>query len=224
VPNTNYSGVLVEEEIRSLQLIRAPELGREEEWREEERCYQPASYDLRLGAEYVMPRKDDQLVISRCDTSGLLTIEPFATSIVSTYEWVALPSNVVGRFNLRVQPTLEGLMVQMGTQVEPNYKGPLIALLHNISNRPINLKFRDFDTRPFTIEFSYTSQRSGPPAARKKLRKTFKDFIPPNYARGGMNLVIADIHRNIPIRLIQSISLNTRRTEFLVPSAGAMAE
>ncbi len=189
LPNANYSGVLVEKEIRSQKLIRVPEPEREDK-----RCYQPASYDLRLGAEYVMPSKDGQLVISNCEANGMLTIGPFATSIVSTYESVALPSNVVGRFNLRIQHALEGLMVQMGTQVEPNYEGPLYALLHNISDRPKTLKFRDYDTRPFTIEFSYTSQPSRPPEERKKLRKTFSDFVPPNYARGGLDLVLENIH------------------------------
>ncbi|MGD1081958.1 MAG: hypothetical protein ABR881_26875 [Candidatus Sulfotelmatobacter sp.] len=123
----------------------------------------------------------------------MLTIEPFATSIVSTYEKVALPGNVVGRFNLRVQHAFEGLIVQMGTQVEPNYEGQLYALLHNISDRPKTLKFRDYETRPFTIEFSYTSQPSRPPEPRKKQRKTFSDFIPPNYARGGLDLVIESL-------------------------------
>jgi deoxycytidine triphosphate deaminase len=188
-PEPNYSGVLTENEIKSLSLIQVPEVEREEK-----RCYQPASYDLRLGAEYVMPRRDGQLVISDCRANGMLTIAPFATSIVSTYELVALPSNVVGRFNLRIQHALEGLIVQMGTQVEPNYEGRLFALLHNITNRPKTLKFRDYETRPFTIEFSYTSQPAPPPAERKKQRKTFSDFIPPNYARGGLDLVLEDIH------------------------------
>lgn len=188
--SANHSGVLVDKEIRDQKLIRVPESGREEE-----RCYQPTSYDLRLGAEYVMPTRDGQLVIHSCIDNGMLTIAPFGTSIVSTYEWVALPSNVVGRFNLRVQHAFEGLLVQMGTQVEPNYNGPLYALLHNISNRPKTLKFRDYDTRPFTIEFSYTSQPSRLPDERKKQRKTFSDFIPPNYARGGLDLVLEDIHR-----------------------------
>ena len=189
-PNANHSGILVDKEIRDQKLIQVPEPGREEE-----RCYQPTSYDLRLGAEYVRPSRDGQLVIHSCKDNGMLTIAPFATSIVSTYESVALPSNVVGRFNLRVQHAFEGLLVQMGTQVEPNYQGPLFALLHNISDRPKTLKFRDYDTRPFTIEFTYTSQPSRPPDERKKQRKTFSDFIPPNYARGGLDLVLEDIHR-----------------------------
>src|SRR5262249_47022656 len=81
--SANHSGVLVDREIRDQELIRVPESGREEE-----RCYQPTSYDLRLGAEYVMPSRDGQLVIHSCIDNGMLTIAPFGTSIVSTYESV----------------------------------------------------------------------------------------------------------------------------------------
>jgi deoxycytidine triphosphate deaminase len=189
LPKVNYSGVLVENEIRDQNLIRVPDADYDDP-----RCYQPASYDLRLGAEYVTPHKDRQLQISRCDTNGMLTIGAFGMVIVSTYESVATPNNVVGRFNLRIAHAFEGIIVQMGTQVEPNYEGPLFALLHNISDQPKSLKFRDYDTRPFTIEFSYTSQPSRRPDERKTKKKSFSEFIPPNHARGGLDMVLNNIH------------------------------
>ncbi len=205
-PGPNYSGVLVEKEIRDLNLVRVHEASRQDE-----RCYQPTSYDLRLGAEYVTPSLDGQLVIHRCDGNGMVTIAPFATAIVSTYESVALPNNVVGRFNLRIQHALEGLIVQMGTQVEPQYEGPLIALLHNISDHPKTLKFRDYDTRPFTIEFSYTSQPAAAPDPRKKQRKAFSDFIPPNYARGGVDLVLRNLNNALQENTRLARELNSTR-------------
>jgi deoxycytidine triphosphate deaminase len=186
----NYSGVLVKDEIRDKKLIQVPDPEREES-----QCYQPASYDLRLGAQYAVPNDEGDLEISNCEITGRLTIPAFGTAIVSTYETVALPDNVVGRFNLRVQHALEGLIVQMGTQVEPHYEGPLFALLHNVSDSPKTLKFRDFDTRPFTIEFSYTSRPASNPDPRKKRRKSFSDFIPTNSARGGLNLALARMHQ-----------------------------
>jgi hypothetical protein len=187
---SNRSGVLVREEIKSLGLIHVPDADFEED-----RSYQPTSYDLRLGSEYVMPHKGGQFEISHCDSNGMLTIGPFATAIVSTYESVSLPAYVVGRFNLRLTHALEGLIVQMGTQVEPDYDGPLYALLHNISDQPKTLKFRDYDTRPFTIEFAYTSQPAPPADTRKKKKKSFRDFVPPNYAKGGIDLVLSDLSK-----------------------------
>lgn len=204
----NRSGVLIRDEIKKLNLIEASQY--------DERCYKPASYDLRLGSEYVTPRKDGQFKVGRCGKNGMLTIEPFSTAIVSTYEHVKLPNNVVGRFNLRIAHALRGLIVQMGTQVEPCYDGPLFALLHNISDQPRNLRFRDYDTRPFTIEFSYTSQplsSDEEKLARKKVRR-LRDFVPPDYAKGGIDLVLKELHR-------VSRSLEAKKTILL--TAGVLA-
>jgi hypothetical protein len=207
-PSPSRFGVLIKEEIKNLKLIQASHY--------DERCYKPASFDLRLGSEYVTPRKDGQFKVGRCGKNGMLTIEPFSTAIVSTYECVKLPNNVVGRFNLRIDHALDGLIVQMGTQVEPEYEGPLFALLHNISGQPRNLKFRDYDTRPFTIEFSYTSQPLPPDEERaaKKRVKSLRDFVSPNYARGGIDLVLKELER-------VSKSLEARKTILL--TAGVLA-
>ena len=159
-PNKMVSrcGVLIEQEIRDLQLIEFPEAPTPEE---ETACYKPASYDLRLGAQYVVPGEPDvgtdDAKIRDCRKAGALTIAPFGSVVVCTYEAVNLPANVVGKFNLRIKQALRGLIVQMGTQVEPNYHGPLFALLQNITSEPIKLKYKDHERRLFTIEFYYTT-------------------------------------------------------------------
>lgn len=181
-------GILVKQEIEAQKLIRVPDLKYEEK-----NCFKHASYDLRLGAEYVMIDAGDQghqLQIGNCEVNGMITIQPYASAIVSAYELVALPDNVAGRFDLRIQHALEGLIVQRGTQIEPGYDGPLFALIHNISNQRKTLKFRDYTTRPFTIEFTYTSQRTIPPPNTKS---TIRDFIPPNFARGGIDQALSKI-------------------------------
>jgi len=183
------SGILVKDDIMRERLIRFDPTDHDE------RCYKHASYDLRLGSEYIFPHigdHDKQLQILNCENNGMLTIPAFGSALVSTFESVALPSNVSGRFDLRIRHAFEGLMVQMGTQVEPGYEGPLFALLHNISEQAKTLKFKDYDTRPFTIEFSYTTQPTAPPPNRKR---TIRDFVPPNYAKGGPDRVIEDIHK-----------------------------
>jgi deoxycytidine triphosphate deaminase len=186
----NY-GLLVEDQIKALGLIQLPAGGIDEP-----RCFKHASYDLRLGHEFVLPgvvgQNKGQLEIGRCDKTGLLAIPSYGSAIVSTYETINLPSNVAGRFDLRIRHALEGLIVQMGTQIEPGYKGPLYALLHNTSDQPRVLKYGDYESRPFTIEFQFTSVPSRPPP--KKPRQTIRDFIPPQYARGGVNLVLEKIN------------------------------
>lgn len=122
-------GVLVDAEIRKLELIEVPESDGQNQ-----QCFKPASYDLRLGHEYIQPgnvvRGLNVPEILDCrNNGGRVCIEPFSSIIVSTYEIVRLPDNVVGKFNLRIKQAFRGLIVQMGTQVEPNYRGRLYALL-----------------------------------------------------------------------------------------------
>ncbi len=175
-------GVLVEDEIKDLSLIKPP-LGGELD----PRCYKPTSFDLRLGGECIYIKVGPHEV-SDC-TDGII-IEPFSSVMVSTYERVELPVNVVGKFNLRIKLALEGLIVQMGTQVEPNYKGPLFAMLLNMSDKKIKLSYRNYDTRPFTIEFTYTSK---PAVAASKTIKSIGDILPQYPAEGTINTIVEDL-------------------------------
>lgn len=184
-------GILVESEIRGLKLITVPELDQHSD-----KCYKHASYDFRLGHEYVLlnhSNDHNQIEISSCKESGILTIPPYASVIISTYESVNLPKNVAGRFNLRIIHALEGLMVQMGTQVEPGYKGQLIALLHNVSGQYRSFKYRDPDSRPLTIEFSYTTQDTTAPTNTKS---TIRDFIPSSVARYGLDFTLGKMEKS----------------------------
>jgi len=152
------TGVLIKEDIEQLRLIEFPD----GETPEDALCYKPASYDLRLGAQYVIPGLIDEGTggearILDCTSIGELVIEPFASVVVCTYEIVNLPANVVGKFNLRIKQAFRGLIVQMGTQVEPNYRGRLFALLQNITDQKVKIKYKHLDHRLFTIEFYYTA-------------------------------------------------------------------
>jgi deoxycytidine triphosphate deaminase len=186
-PQINESGILIRDDIERLGIIVATN-----DSDKEERCYKHASYDLRLGDEYALPDEadgDGQLKIRDCSQDGLLTIRKFGSAIVSTFETVSLPPNVAGRFNLRIRHALEGLTVQMGTQVEPGYQGRLFALIQNISEHDKTIKYKDYETRPFTIEFCYTSGQTVIPH-NKNL--TLKSIIPVNYAKGGLSRVLKE--------------------------------
>jgi deoxycytidine triphosphate deaminase len=192
------SGLLTEREIRDLRLLAVPE------GEIDERCYKHASFDLRLGDEYIIPHMKDhngQLIIGSCQSNGCLTIDKFSSAIVSTYESVRLPNNVAGRFNLRIKHAFEGLVVQMGTQIEPGYIGPLYALLHNVSENSKTIRYRDYDSRPFTIEFVFTASATSPPP---NSRKTIRDFVPINYATGSLFRVLEEYDK--AQKQIQSIS------------------
>lgn len=125
-----------------------------------------ASYDLRLGDEYYIPpaysnkpntnKTQKPPIISKCsDDNNVLRIKAFSSIVFSTEEILKLPNNIVGRFDMRIVFAMQGLVLQVGPQVEPNYEGRLFGLLLNFSNQDISIPRY---TRLLTIEFSYLSQ------------------------------------------------------------------
>jgi deoxycytidine triphosphate deaminase len=182
----NFSGILTEKEIKKLKIIRV-----DGDLAEDSNCYFNASYDFRLGDQYALPSKgqikennkdatktdnqnkerDDILVYSCSKENDVLRIPAFTSVIFSTYEKVLMPDNVSGRFDLRIKWALQGLVLQVGTQIEPGYEGRLFGLIHNFSNKEICIPTK---TRFLTAEFAYTSTPA-PPKTRKVINdlKTF---------------------------------------------------
>lgn len=120
-------------------------------------CSRPTSYDLRLGREILRPNNRNGVSENLLGDTPLV-IPKFSSVIVSSHEIVRLPGNVAGKFNLKIKMALQGLFVQMGTQVEPNYHGRLFALLQNISDQEIVLHTESTNGKIFAIEFYYTSK------------------------------------------------------------------
>lgn len=172
---------MTRDEIKSLKIISCE--------CENDLCFKPASYDLRLGQEYMLPGPSGGAgdrghpTVKFCSAEKPLIIPAFSSALVSTYEKVVLPLNVVGRFNLRVKMAFRGLVVQMGTQVEPGYSGRLFAIIQNITEEPVQIGFADYDTRPFTIEFQYTTQkaqlRDGDKKDYEHINQVMPDGFPP---------------------------------------------
>nr|WP_306267023.1 hypothetical protein [Pararhizobium sp. IMCC3301] len=163
------TGVLLRKDIQTLGIICE---------NAHNECFKPSSYDLRIGSEYLNTNGEQtaiQIPLRNCT----VIIPPLGSVIVSTHEIVEIPKNVVGKFNLRIKLAVKGLFVQMGTQVEPHYKGRLFATLHNVSADPIELKLneeKDERERIFTIEFFFTNGDADPPKNPKEYLR-LRDFI-----------------------------------------------
>jgi dUTPase len=146
-PQKKATGVLTGPDIRSLGIISS---------NSEDSCYKSASYDLRISRDYAESgdHGSQGLIQRRTADNKPIVIPRFGALLVSTLEHVRMPLDVCGRFDLRVSYAYEGLFVQMGTQVEPGYQGPLAALVQNISDQDIEIPYWDLDqSRLFTIEF-----------------------------------------------------------------------
>jgi deoxycytidine triphosphate deaminase len=169
------SGILTRSDIIDLSLIEDSD----------DACFQHASYDLRLGDEYLIAshsdsidRKQLDVGICSCKEKKVIVIPPFTSAILSTFELVKLPGNVAGRFDLKIKPALRGLMVQMGTQIEPWYHGRLFALVHNISDQRRLLTYNSAKDSLFNIEFHYMSGPSKQPEKYKgKKYEALSEFL-----------------------------------------------
>lgn len=179
-------GVLIGDDIEKLFLIDKKTFNN--------KCLQIASYDLRLGDEYYVPsrqrqehcsetqnivlscpfhKKDIPNDIQKCSSeNGVLRISPFSTIVFSTEEILEIPDNVIGRFDLRIRFAMQGLVLQVGTQIEPCYKGRLFGLLLNFSDKEICIPQ---GTRLLTAEFSYTTSKVK--NAEDKEYNSLKEFI-----------------------------------------------
>ena len=116
----------------------------------DENNLESACYHLRLGRECRVSGKDRNL----SEKDPKLEIDPHDMAVVSTYERVNIPRDLIARWNLRVTLVYEGLIWVGGPQVDPGYEGHLYCPLYNFSNRKVEFVYK---APIFTIDFVKTT-------------------------------------------------------------------
>jgi dCTP deaminase len=112
---------------------------------------QPASYDLRLGNLIYLPTQPHpDEPIDLADRGGAYRLPPYGAAVVTTYEDLKLPSNVLGRIGLKSSLARIGLIASTGPQIDPGFNGKLFVSLFNLTAAPHVLKYKDTF---LTIEF-----------------------------------------------------------------------
>jgi dCTP deaminase len=116
-----------------------------------------ASYDLRLGEEiYVVGKKAPERMTDR---NPYVSIQPGQFAILTTYEELKIPDNVLAFISVRTTFKIQGLVNVSGFHVDPSYEGKLLFVVQNVGPVDIRLKYR---TASFSIFFSYlTSNKIG---------------------------------------------------------------
>ncbi|HZX46364.1 MAG: dCTP deaminase domain-containing protein [Clostridia bacterium] len=74
----------------------------------DERCIQPASYDMRLGEEAITSSRRQKLNPAE---KGLLTISPGDFALVTTHESIKLPTTIAGHIGLHSLYAKKGLVL-----------------------------------------------------------------------------------------------------------------
>lgn len=72
-----------------------------------------------------------------------LVLPPNSLTFVSIYEIFNLPRDLMARFNLKSAFVHKGVMLGGGPIIDPGYRSGLVTPLHNFSNIPIVLSYRE---------------------------------------------------------------------------------
>lgn len=190
MPTKRKLGVLTRSEILAENVITSDTI--------DVNSIKAASYDLRLGNEYYLPScKDDSTSIisgihTCSDSNNVLSLKPFSSIVFSTEEILSLPENIVGRFDMRIAFALQGLVLQVGPQVEPNYKGRLFGLLLNFSDKEIHIPRY---TRFLTIEFNYLFSSVTTSRCNKNYCSLLEFLDKKSYVKGTLEAFLNKINR-----------------------------
>lgn len=112
----------------------------------EDYCYQniqTCSYDLRMGSQYYYDKNDGSDVVNICSLQKgeVLKIPPDAICYVITEESVNMPDDLTASISLSLGLIKCGVMLAAQPPYDPGYKGKTVALLHNLSNEPVKIKY-----------------------------------------------------------------------------------
>jgi deoxycytidine triphosphate deaminase len=162
-------GVLTGEEIKNLKLIEPMDQDFIDN------CLKATSCDLRLGYEVLICGKNKP-IFKKLKEKDPITIESFGRIIFMTKEKVMLynQDNIVGRFDLMIRHGLDGLILQVGTQVEAGYEGYLFGLLINTQGNSKTLKAGE---RLLKIEFSRMNRKPSPELIDRKKGEDLDKFL-----------------------------------------------
>lgn len=110
-------------------------------------------FDLRLGKEYFLSGEKKPGILS--DASPWLTIEPGQFALLTTYELLQMPNNLIALISMRNNKKAGGLINISGFHVDPSFDGLLVFSVYNAGPTPIPLKYKE---ETFMIGFVKTRE------------------------------------------------------------------
>lgn len=108
----------------------------------DEKCLEPASYDIRLGRYAFSSKTKEKRDLQAAD---VLTIEGGEFAIVETLERVQLSRSMAGQLGLRSEYARRGLLMLSGSQIDPGWG----------EDEPRLLKVRFVNLAPHSIAVTY---------------------------------------------------------------------
>jgi dCTP deaminase len=119
----------------------------------DESCLQAASYDLRVGRQYVRGGQVELLA----DSAPTYRLEPGDFAILTSLESLNLPLNIVGHNGLVSYWARRGLVTLFSPQIDPGFQGILYVPVFNAGDAAIPVTVGD---KFFTVEFLRTTTKA----------------------------------------------------------------
>lgn len=164
----------------------------------EHSCIKSATYNLRLGEEYIKNGSFNKLDETK---NPYLEIPQHDVIIVSTYEKINMTTNLVARFGIRLSLVMKGLVLTNEPQIDPGYNGRLFCILYNLSDESIIISYKE----PFaTIEFQETKSIAPIYKGRYQGADHIFDVVRDKLPKSGLRK-LGDEFRDLKKDLIQRI-------------------
>lgn len=125
---------------------------------------QPASYDLRVGAEAFVSGMNAKVDVAN---KGLVVIDPGEFAVVATRERVHCGPQIAGQIGLCSPYARQGLTLLSGPQIDPGFNGVLVVRMTNLAPHRIPLVYEaPFLTAQFfklgrPVQRPYAGSRQG---------------------------------------------------------------
>ena len=146
---------------------------------------QAASYELRVGLKYAVSGKTQALL-----PGEKLRIPKFEVAVIEFLETINMPDFLIGRWNIRTRWAYEGLVWVGGPQVNPGYRGLIMAPIWNLSNRDFEISCGEaLAVMDFSLTRPPTAKSNRQPLWHKRSRFVFEDYNPGKLRSGLVELV-----------------------------------
>lgn len=93
---------------------------------------QPASLDVRLGAELVRAETGESVSLTR---DGNLVVEPHTAYLGHTYDKISLPKDIAAQLTGRSSVGRQGVLIhKTAGWIDPGFEGQVTLEIYNLSN------------------------------------------------------------------------------------------
>jgi dCTP deaminase len=152
-------------------------------------CVQQSSYDLRLGKSVYLVGEKAPVFLS--EDEPYLMIPPGQFALLTSFEKLHMPENLIGFITLRNGMKMEGLVNISGFHVDPTFRGNLIFAVNNAGPSDVRLQFK----KPtFTIFFAAVAGDIGEFRTEKPLEGIPLQFV---QNLGGSSVTLTKLQKEI---------------------------